>query len=257
MDVLCVIPARYGSTRLRGKPLADILGKPMIQRVYENAIRAKSIDAIVVATDDPRIVHAVQAFGGKAVLTSPRHGCGTERIAEVAATFKASIYVNVQGDEPFLRPEDVDLLTTILTMRPNREVASLCHPLKEEDRDDPNVVKVVLSHKQDAMYFSRAAIPFQRGPAAETFRHIGLYAYRRSFFCRYAALPLSPLADAEQLEQLRFLQADIPIAMGLTLSLVGPSVDTQEDLDCARRMWAQTYATTMQPTMVRTSYVPY
>lgn len=244
MDVLCVIPARYGSTRLRGKPLADILGKPMIQRVYENAARARCIDAIVVATDDRRIVHAVEAFGGKALMTSPTHCCGTERIAEVAATIDAAIYVNVQGDEPFVHPEDVDLLTEILTTRPNREVASLCHQLQEEDREDPNAVKVVLSHNQDAMYFSRAAIPFQRGPEAATFRHIGLYAYRRSFFRRYAALPPSPLAEAEQLEQLRLLQADIPIAMALTQSLVGQSVDTQEDLDSARRMWAQAYTNT-------------
>lgn len=231
---LCVIPSRYGSTRLPAKPLADICGKPMVQHVYENAAGAAGLDATYVATDDPRIVSVVEGFGGKALLTSPDHASGTDRIAEVAARMDADIYVNIQGDEPFVRHSDVSALIELMLAAPHREVGSLCHVMDPEDADNPNAVKVVLTHAGDALYFSRSPIPYLRQPASGRFKHMGFYAYRRSFFERYATLPPSPLAEAEQLEQLRFLQAGIPIVMGIVPPMRGPAVDTQEDLDQVR-----------------------
>lgn len=235
---LCVIPARYGSTRLPAKPLADIHGWPMIRHVYENAARAKLIDGVVVATDDRRIFDAVTAFGGRAVMTGAHHASGTERVVEVAGRLAARIYVNVQGDEPLVRPADVDRLVAMLESRPDRLVASLCHPMHPRDVDNPDAVKVVMAHNGDALYFSRAGIPYPRRPGAGHLRHMGLYAYRRSFLQGYASLPPSPLADCEQLEQLRFLQAGIPIAMGLADPMPGPAVDTAADLEAVRAVLA-------------------
>jgi len=239
MRALCVIPARYGSTRLPAKPLADILGKPMIQHVYERAARATRLQGVVVATDDPRIMEAVAAFGGQAIMTSPDHASGTERLAEVAGRMEADVYVNVQGDEPLVRPADVDTLVRLMESRPDRLVGSLCHPMDPEDLDNPNAVKVVLTHHNDAMYFSRAGIPYLRCPGAPHFKHMGLYAYRREFLAGHAALPASPLAQSEQLEQLRFLQAGIPIVMDFTTAMPGPAVDTMEDLEQVRRVLAR------------------
>ncbi|AGW15224.1 3-deoxy-manno-octulosonate cytidylyltransferase [Megalodesulfovibrio gigas] len=240
MRALCVIPARYGSTRLPAKPLADILGKPMIQHVYERAARATRLHGVVVATDDQRIMDVVAAFGGQAIMTSPDHASGTERIAEVAGRMEADIYVNVQGDEPLVRPADVDLLVELMESRPDRLVGSLCHPMDDmADLDNPNAVKLVLTHSNDAMYFSRAGIPYLRSPGAPHFKHMGLYAYRREFLSRYQTLPASPLAQSEQLEQLRFLQAGIPIVMDFTDPMPGPAVDTAEDLDRVREVMAR------------------
>lgn len=238
MRVLCVIPSRYGSTRLPGKPLADIHGKPMVQHVYENVSQASLIDDIVVATDDKRIVEAVESFGGKSIMTSQEHASGTERIVEVASKIKADFYVNVQGDEPLIRSDDVDALVKMLSGRPHREVGSLCHPMFSKDLNNPNVVKVVLNHNNDAMYFSRLGIPFLRKPGASHLAHMGLYAYRHSVIERFSSLPPSPLADSEQLEQLRFLQADIAIAMGFTTPGRGPAVDTPQDLARVRAIVA-------------------
>ncbi|QLA21396.1 3-deoxy-manno-octulosonate cytidylyltransferase [Desulfolutivibrio sulfoxidireducens] len=235
---LCVIPARYGSTRLAAKALADIHGRPMVRHVYENAAKARLIDGIVVATDDQRIFDAVVSFGGRAMMTGAHHESGTERVAEVAGRLAARIYVNVQGDEPLVRPADVDRLVAILESRPDRRVASLCHVMRPDDLDNPSAVKVVLAHNGDALYFSRAGIPYPRRPGATHLKHMGLYAYRRSFFDDFPSLPPSPLAECEQLEQLRFLQAGIPIAMGLTDPMPGPSVDTAADLEAVRAVLA-------------------
>ncbi len=237
---LCVIPARYGSTRLPAKPLADLGGIRLIERVYARAAAAQTTRATLVATDDQRIATVITAAGGQAVLTSPELASGTERVAAVARQQAADIYVNVQGDEPFVRASDVDRLVRLLADNPSYAVASLYHSMDPSAREDPNVVKVVCAHNGQALYFSRAPIPYPRqGGTPETLQHIGLYAYRRSFLLGLADLPPSPLAEIESLEQLRFLQAGVPMIMGRTEPLAGPSIDTAEDLSRARAIIAQ------------------
>jgi len=238
MRTLCVIPARYASTRLPGKPLADIHGKPLIRHVYERAARAARSDGLLVATDDTRIRDAVLAFGGQVRLTRPDHPSGTHRAAEVAAAVPADIYVNVQGDEPCLDPADIDRLADALAAHPDWDVASLCCPGTPEDLRTPHVVKVVCAHDGRALYFSRAPIPYPREAGPPPLRHIGLYAYRREVLLRLSALPPSPLAQTEALEQLQFLQAGLVIGMVRTDSLPGPAVDTPEDLEAVRVLLA-------------------
>jgi 3-deoxy-D-manno-octulosonate cytidylyltransferase len=232
---LCIIPARYGSTRLPAKPLADLGGCALIERVYARASAAQTTAATLVATDDERIAAVITAAGGQAVLTSAELASGTDRVAAVARDHPAEIYVNVQGDEPFVRAADVDRLVRLLRDNPGFAVASLCHPMAPSARDDPNTVKVVCAHNGQALYFSRAPIPYRRqdGPT-QTLQHLGLYAYRREFLLDLDALPPSPLAETECLEQLRFLQAGVPMLMGRTEPLAGPSIDTAEDLAQAR-----------------------
>lgn len=241
MRALCIIPARYGSTRLPAKPLADLGGQPLVRRVYARAAAATTTtEGTVVATDDARIVSVVMAGGGQAVLTRPDHASGTERVAEVAEKLAADIYVNVQGDEPFVRAGDIDRLVRLLADNPDYAVASLCHVIEPAERDNPNAVKVVCAHDGRALYFSRASIPYPRdGGAPETLQHLGLYAYRREFLLNLAELPDSPLATAESLEQLRFLQAGFSILMGRTTPPAGPSIDTPEDLERARAILAR------------------
>ena len=238
MRTLCVIPARYASTRLPGKPLADIHGKPLIRHVYERAARAARSDGLLVATDDTRIRDAVLAFGGQVRLTRPDHPSGTHRVAEVAAAVPADIYVNVQGDEPCLDPADIDRLADALAAHPDWDVASLCCPGTPEDLRTPHVVKVVCAHDGRALYFSRAPIPYPREPGPAPLRHIGLYAYRREVLLHLDALPPSPLARTESLEQLQFLQAGLAIGMVRTGTSPGPSVDTPEDLEAVRTLLA-------------------
>jgi 3-deoxy-manno-octulosonate cytidylyltransferase (CMP-KDO synthetase) len=239
MRAICVIPARYGSTRLPAKPLADLGGQPLIRRVYARAAKARTTAATLVATDDARIAAVITEAGGQAVLTSADLGSGTDRVAAVAARFPADIYVNVQGDEPFVRPADIDQAVRLLADHPEYAVASLCHAMDPALRDDPNAVKVVCAHDGRALYFSRAPIPYPRRGQPETLQHIGLYAYRRAFLLALASLPASPLAEAESLEQLRFLQAGVPLLMGRTTPLSGPSIDTPEDLERARTILAR------------------
>jgi 3-deoxy-manno-octulosonate cytidylyltransferase (CMP-KDO synthetase) len=239
MRAICVIPARYGSTRLPAKPLADLGGLPLIRHVYARAIEARTTAATLVATDDARIAAVITEAGGQAVLTSPDLASGTDRVAVVAAQFPADIYVNVQGDEPFVRAADIDHVVTLLADHPEYAVASLCHVMDPASRDDPNAVKVVCAHDGRALYFSRALIPYPRQGHPETLQHIGLYAYRSAFLLALATLPPSPLAEAESLEQLRFLQAGVPILMGRTAPLAGPSIDTPADLERARAIFAR------------------
>ncbi len=238
MRTLCVIPARYASTRLPGKPLADIHGKPLIRHVYERAALAARCDGLLVATEDTRIRDAVLAFGGQVRLTSPDHPSGTHRVAEVAAATSADIYVNVQGDEPCLDPADIDRLAEALAAHSDWDLASLCCPGTPEDLHTPHVVKVVCTHDGRALYFSRAPIPYPREAGPPPLRHVGLYAYRREVLLRLSALPPSPLAQAEALEQLQFLQAGLVIGMVRTGSLPGPAVDTPEDLAAVRALLA-------------------
>lgn len=237
--LLAVIPARYASTRFPGKPLVEIRGKTMIQRVYEQVTQATQVDQAVVATDDERIFQHVQSFGGKVVLTRADHPSGTDRCAEVARLFPDADWVlNVQGDEPFVQPEQVDLLAQTLRNSAHGGIATLAKKISDPALlSNPNVVKVVFSEAAGALYFSRHPIPLVRGvddvndwlSKHSFYKHIGLYGFRRSTLLEVADLPPSPLERAESLEQLRWLEHGYRIAIGVTeLETVG--IDTPEDL---------------------------
>ncbi len=240
MTAIGVIPARYASTRLPGKALIEIAGKTMVQHVYERALGAASLSRVLVACDDARIEEAVRSFGGEAVMTRPDHPSGTDRIAEAVRALEAEIVVNIQGDEPLIDPEDIDLAVAPLAEDPSRVMATLVTPIREaRDLDDPACVKAVVDLAGDALYFSRSMVPFCRTlrPIAEqpVYRHIGLYAYRKEFLLTYAALPASPLQQAESLEQLRVLEHGYRIRCVLTpRESIG--VDTEEDLACVRAL---------------------
>jgi 3-deoxy-manno-octulosonate cytidylyltransferase (CMP-KDO synthetase) len=209
--VVAVIPARYDSTRFPGKPLAPIAGKPMLQHVWERTARAGSVQKVLVATDDLRIAEAVTAWGGEALMTRREHRSGTERLAEVASREEAAIFVNVQGDEPLIEPGAIDAAVEALLGDPAARVATLCTPLRVgEEVMDPNVVKVVLDFQSDALYFSRAPIPWVRDAGSLSapvhFKHIGLYVYRREALLEFPTMPPGELERVEQLEQLRWLE---------------------------------------------------
>ena len=235
MKAVAVIPARYGSTRLPGKPLLDICGKPLIQRVWEVVAQVPNIDEIIVATDDDRIAKTVQDFGGKMMMTSSDCQSGSDRVREVAQTVEADVYVNVQGDEPLLEPLAIEKLLDVFVQDTSVQVATLCSPISREEALSPNQVKVIRDHVGNALYFSRAPLPFVReaNDTAEYLGHIGIYAYRREALCVFTSLPASPLERAEKLEQLRFLQADVPIRV-IEVPRMGVGVDTQEDLERVR-----------------------
>jgi 3-deoxy-manno-octulosonate cytidylyltransferase (CMP-KDO synthetase) len=209
---LGIIPARYGSTRLPGKPLVPIAGKPLVQHVWERARSARLLAALVVATDDERIARVVRSFGGEVAMTSPDHPTGTDRLAEAAATRSGAIVVNIQGDEPLVDAADIDVLVDGLAADPGCDMATLCTPLADRtEAEDPNVVKVVCDAAGRALYFSRALVPWPRRPPQASGpplwrRHIGLYAYRREFLLEFATWPPSALEEAEGLEQLRALE---------------------------------------------------
>jgi len=211
MKVICVIPARFGSKRFPGKALASETGKPLVQHVYEAAARAKRIDAVLVATDDDRIRAAVEKFGGRAVLTRPEHPCGTNRVAEAARAFPdAEIVINFQGDEPELDPHLLDMVVEAMRKDPAVEAATVAGPLAPEEVDDPNSVKVAMAAGGDALYFSRAPIPWARDGEADRhapmLKHFGIYAYRALALAEYAAMAPTPLEETEKLEQLRWLE---------------------------------------------------
>lgn len=235
MKAVAVIPARYASTRLPGKPLLDICGKPLIQRVWEIVSRARGLDDVVVATDDGRIADAVRAFGGTVCMTSPDCQSGSERVREVAESLAADVYVNVQGDEPLLEPSAIETLLAVFTQDKSVQVATLCARISEEQARSPHQVKVIRDHVGNALYFSRAPLPFVRdtGESAVFLGHIGIYAYRADALRGFASLPPSPLEQAEKLEQLRFLQAGIPVRV-LEVRPMGAGVDTPEDLERVR-----------------------
>ena len=225
-----VIPARFASTRLPGKPLVDILGKPMIQHVVERARAVAGIDAVLVATDDTRVAQVVEAFGGQCIMTSPDHPSGTDRLVEVMSTIEAEIYINLQGDEPLVRPEDVELLVAGMQADPGIDVGTLCHPLPANEACNPNTVKVVLANNSDALYFSRSPIPYPRDATRATYlKHVGVYAYRRHVLDNFAKLPQPMLEEAEKLEQLRLLAAGYRIR-AFQVAATGPGVDTPECL---------------------------
>jgi len=232
--VVVVIPARYGSTRLPGKPLVSLNGQPMIQRVYERAKSARRVDRVIVATDDDRIVKAVTSFGGEARMTRPDHRTGTERVAEVAAHVEGEVFVNVQGDEPLLDPAAVDTAVSALLEEPQAVVATVATPIKVPgDIMDPNVVKVVLDFDDNALYFSRAPIPWVRdtGSAIQVrhLKHLGLYVFQREALLEYPTLPQGELERIEQLEQLRWLENGSKIRVA-EVEHDAISVDVPEDV---------------------------
>jgi len=217
MSVVALIPARYASTRFPGKPLTSILGKPMIQWVYERASLSKQVERVIVATDDERIAEVVRSFGGEVEMTRADHPSGTDRLAEVARRLDASIIVNVQGDEPAIDPQMIDEAVSPLAADASIRMGTLSTPiLSREDYLDPNVVKVVTDSRGFALYFSRSPLPFVRGGESLGFeelrrranpaRHIGLYVYRRDFLLELSCLAPTPLESCEQLEQLRVLE---------------------------------------------------
>ena len=231
MKVLCVIPARYASTRLPGKPLLDIAGKPMVVRVYERASKAKGVSETLVATDDERIKAAVERSGGKAMLTRGDHPTGTDRLAEVAAAFPdVDLIVNVQGDEPLIEPALIDELIGQFEGEPELAMATVKTKIEDEaERANPNNVKVVCDKEGYALYFSRSLLPYPRKGGCPVYKHIGIYAYRRDFLLAYAKMQPTPLEQAESLEQLRALENGYRIKVVETKArFVG--VDTAEDL---------------------------
>ena len=240
MRPTAVIPARYASTRFPGKPLALLGGKPMVQHVWERCLRSDAFSEVLVATDDERIRDAVERFGGQAVLTSPHCASGTDRVAEVArARPDVRTFVNVQGDEPLIHPDALRSIAMALA-RPEVEMATLVRPLDEDERQNPNVVKVVLARSSFALYFSRADIPFQRGQEGfpPRYAHLGLYGYRRDVLLELARLPPSPLEEAEKLEQLRALECGFRI-LCLTSLHRSVAVDTPADLVHAEALLRQ------------------
>lgn len=234
---LAIIPARYASTRFPGKPLAEMKGKSMIQRVYERVARSKAINQVVVATDDERIERHVKAFGGEVVMTRADHPSGTDRVAEAAANFpEASLIVNVQGDEPFIDPRQIEAVVTPFS-DPDLSIATLAHPITDErSLLSPNVVKVVRDHRGRALYFSRHTIPYLRDQpigqwilAGKHLQHLGLYAYRANILPTLTKLPKGALEEDESLEQLRWLAAGYPIHVGIS-DIPAIGIDTPEDL---------------------------
>jgi 3-deoxy-manno-octulosonate cytidylyltransferase (CMP-KDO synthetase) len=235
---VAVIPARYASSRLPGKPLADLAGRPMIEHVCTRAAETRGIDAVVVATDDQRIVDAVERFGGVARLTRPDHRTGTDRIAEVASALPCDIVINVQGDLPLIEPGMIAEVLDPLVSDPSVRMSTLRQPIARiEDELNPHVVKVVVDRAGDALYFSRSPIPFRRHAGAVTWKHIGLYGFRRDFLLEFAALPQTPLEQTESLEQLRALEHGFRIRTVAT-RYESVEVDTPEDLERVRQLLA-------------------
>ena len=255
MKFLAIIPARYASSRFPGKPLADLGGKPVIQRVYEQA--KKVLDTVIVATDDQRIYNCVKAFGGEVVMTSPDHTCGTDRVYEAYQHYCATssvivipeetVVINIQGDEPFIQPDQVQALMNCFPT----EIATLVHPFTKdntlEDLQNPNYVKVAIAREYNhsnttighAMYFSRNVIPYIRGAEAtdwpqheQHFRHLGMYAYRADILQKITQISPSPLEQLECLEQLRWLEHGLTIRVALTHH-ASIGIDTPEDLQRA------------------------
>ena len=239
MSFIAVIPARFGSKRLPGKPLLDIAGQPMIQHVYTRAQSSRA-ERVFVATDDQRIEDVVKGFGGDCLMTASDHPTGTDRLAEVAdilGLVADAIIVNVQGDEPLLPASAIHQVADMLTSHPEASIATLCEPIRGvSDIDDPNQVKVVKSRSGRALYFSRARIPGHPTSAIGThYRHIGLYAYRAGFLRDFRTWKPTRLEQFERLEQLRALEHDRLIQIDVALESIPPGVDTEQDLATIRR----------------------
>ncbi len=246
MKVTAIIPARYASTRFPGKPLAKILGKPMIEHVYRRTLEAQTVDRAIIATDDRRIYNCVIAFGGEVMMTRDDHPSGTDRLAEVAAAIDSDLIVNVQGDEPLIVPQMIDESVGPLLENNELQMGTLCSRIETvEDYLSPNVVKVVCDKHNRALYFSRAPIPHPRDipvgelsarlPELAAKRHIGLYVYRREFLLKYPQLPQTPLEILESLEQLRAMESGVSLYVATT-EFDCHGVDTPEDLQRVEAM---------------------
>lgn len=234
--IVGAIPARYASSRLPGKPLLPIAGRPMIEHVYARVSEARGLDRVVVLTDDERIARAVEAFGGEWEMTPADCASGTDRIAHAARQWRAAAVVNVQGDEPLIDPEAVTRLARHLAEHPEDPVVTLAADALPEEIGNPNAVKVVLSLAGYALYFSRSAIPYARQEGgARPLKHLGIYGYQRTALLRLAELPPTPLETSESLEQLRALENGIPIRV-LRAGRSSPGVDTREDLERVERL---------------------
>lgn len=231
MKVIGVIPARYGSTRFPGKPLAMILNKPMIQHVYERVSQSEKLDGVIVATDHEEIKQVVEGFGGQVVMTRKDHETGSDRIAEVASKVNGDFFVNIQGDEPLIRHEIIDALITEAHEDPNAVVTAKTKIHSMEDVENPNVVKVIADHSKRALYFSRSPIPYNRSNQPFTYyKHLGIYGYPKQILNEFVKLPQSSLESAEMLEQLRLLENGYTVKVVETAyDVVG--VDTPEDIE--------------------------
>ena len=216
--VLGVIPVRYNSSRLPGKPLIPVQGKPLIQRVYERASKSKLLDSLLVATDDQRIENKVKGFGGKVVLTSQKPRTGSDRVAEAVRNLNYDLILNIQGDEPFLKPQMLDQLINFMQKNKNVQMGTLAKKVKDKDFfKNPDRVKVVMDKNGNAIYFSRFSIPFQRKKEKiNYYEHIGIYAFRKKFLSKYSQLKQTPLEKSESLEQLRVLENGYRIKVLLT-----------------------------------------
>lgn len=233
MSIAIIIPARYASTRLPGKPLIEVGGKPVIQWVYEKASASKLAQKVIVATDDERIFDAVKAFGGEAVMTREDHKSGSDRIFEVLTLHpEITVAVNVQGDEPLITPESIDAAINTLISDDSADISTLVREIDtDEEFNNPNVVKAVFDNFQNALYFSRSAIPFHRNSSeAENYAHIGLYVYRNDALKKMTELPQSSLELAESLEQLRALQNGMRIKIAV-VDYKPIGIDTPEDVE--------------------------
>jgi len=231
MNAVAIIPARYASTRFPGKPLAPIRGIPMIEHVYRNVSKSMAIQGVWVATDDPRIEEAVLNFGGKCIMTSKEHQTGSDRLAEAVNKLDADLVINVQGDEPLIRGEVLDSLVNLFLQDDTLQMATLKSKILDaEEIHNPNVVKVITNLFDEAIYFSRSAIPYNRdGRQVDYFKHIGVYAYTKKFLLEYVTLPQTELELAESLEQLRALENGAKIKVLETdMKLIG--VDTPQDI---------------------------
>jgi 3-deoxy-manno-octulosonate cytidylyltransferase (CMP-KDO synthetase) len=239
-NVLAIIPARYASTRLPGKPLASIAGKPMIQHVVERVGRAQMVTSTIVATDDERIKKAVEGFGGKAILTRHDHRTGTDRVAEVATHVEAEIYVNIQGDEPLIDPGTIDAVVAAMLEEDSIQIATPCTEITQANEImDPNIVKVVRDFDGNGLYFSRAPIPWVRDTKttvdARHWKHIGLYAFRRDALLEFPTLPPGEIEPIEQLEQLRWLENGFRIRVVET-DYDAVSVDVPADIERVEKL---------------------
>ena len=237
MNIVCVIPARYSSTRLPGKPLADIAGKPMIQHVYERAVLAERPRQVIVATDHQLVYETVKSFGGQVILTSPDHLTGTDRLAEVADQLPdVDLIINVQGDEPLIPPAIIDQLAAAFDGQQDLQMATLMTEMDETEYHSSGAVKVVTDLQGYALYFSRSMVPFPRNDTGvPIYKHIGIYAYRRDFLLTYAKLRPTPLEMTESLEQLRALEHGYRIKV-LKTDFKSIGVDTPEDLEKVNRL---------------------
>jgi 3-deoxy-manno-octulosonate cytidylyltransferase (CMP-KDO synthetase) len=240
--ILGVIPSRYASTRLPGKPLLDICGKPMVEHVYRRAVLSGVFFRVVIATDDERIYNAAEKFGGDVFMTRADHPDGSSRVAEVTRSIDTDYVINIQGDEPMLDPRMLRELAEGIVLDPSADSATVCVPItNEKDFYNPNIVKVVTDQKGRALYFSRSPIPFKRNlTECPVWEHLGIYAFTKEFLLKLVDLPLTPLMEAESLEQLRILEHGYTMAVIPTkYPSMGPNVNTEEDLQTVRNILAQ------------------